>query len=434
MIVQKLKGSLPTGPALIISLLGLLVALCCLSLVEVSKRPDFDYIRFHQERLLEAATVVTVFSCVVIALFAAARFSFGYVVGLSLFTMIAGFLWINTFSKSPYDHQLARFSAAASFLAFLALAIVAPSRAIPRFELSERGLSKALLGIEILALVTLLAASRYNFRLVSLDHIYDFRQDINFPAPIRYAISISLSALLPFAFACRMERGEAKRAVLTLLMMLLFYPITLSKLALFAPALLLWLLALVSLFEARIASILSLLLPLMAGLVLAYLTSSGQTGLTETFFKLVNFRIFAIQASALDIYNSFFSTHPHTYFCQISFLKPVMACPYDEPLSVVMQNTYSMGYMNSSMFATEGVASVGLWLAPISALVCGGVFVVANYASFGLPSRFILLSSGLMPQILTNTPLTTSLLTHGLAFLIALWWMTPRPAGEKDRA
>jgi hypothetical protein len=426
-----LKGPVFTRRALIVLLLGLLIALCCLSLVEVSKR--FDYIQFDKERLLEAVTVVTVFSCVVIALFAATRFSFGYVVGLSLFILVAGFLWINTFSRYPYDHQLARFSAAVSFLALLSMAIIAPSRERPRFELSERDSRWVLLGIEILAIITLLSASRYNFRLVSLDHIYDFRQDINFPAPIRYAISISLSALLPFAFASRLERREAKRAGLTLLMMLLFYPITLSKLALFAPGLLLWLLILISIFEARIAAILSLLLPLTAGLVLAYLTAPEQTGLTETFFRLINFRIFAIQASALDIYNSFFSTHPHTYFCQISLLKPVMACPYDEPLSVVMQNTYSLGYMNSSLFATEGVASVGLWLAPISALACGGVFVVANYASFGLPPRFILLSSGLMPQILTNTPLTTSLLTHGLVFLIALWWVTPRPAGENDR-
>jgi hypothetical protein len=154
--------------------------------------------------------------------------------------------------------------------------------------------------------------------------------------------------------------------------------------------------------------------------------------LPETFFKVINIRMFAIQSSALDVYNSFFSTHPHTYFCQVTFLKRVMACPYDEPLSVVMQNTYTMGYMNSSLFATEGVASVGLWLAPVSALACGTVIAFVNYASSGLPPRFILLSSGLMPQILTNTPLTTSLLTHGLAILVLLWWVTPRLIGAKQ--
>lgn len=425
---HKSEASLLAGRAGIISLLGLLATLCCLSLVEVAKR--LDYIPFHQERLLEAIAVVTVFSCVPIALFAAARFSFGFVVGLSLFVMMAGFLWINTFSRYPYDHHLARFSAMASFLVFLPLAIVSPTQLKPGFELSERAFGKLLLCIEVLALITLLAASRYNFRLVSLERIYDFRQDIDFPAPLRYAIGITLSALLPFAFASHLERRQPKRAALALLLMLSFFPITLSKLALFAPALLLWLLILVTLFEARIASILSLLLPLAVGLVLANLALPGQAGLSEAFFKVINIRMFAIQSSALDIYNSFFSTHPHTYFCQISFLKPAV-CPYDVPLSVVMQNTYTMGYMNSSLFATEGVASVGPWLAPIAALACGAVFAFSNYVSSGLPSRFILLSSGLMPQILTNTPLTTSLLTHGLVILIALWCVTPRLVGEK---
>lgn len=429
MTTHESKASFLAGRVGIICLLGLLAALCCLSLFSVSKR--LDYIPFHWEHLVEAISVVTAFSCVAIAIFATARFSFGYAVGLGLFTMMAGFLWINTFSRYPYDHQLARFSAMASFLAFLTPAIVTLPRSKPRFELSERTLVSILLAIEILALVTLLAASRYNFRLVFLERIYEFRQEIDFPAPLRYAIGIVLSALLPFAFASHLEQRRPKRAALSLLLMLAFYPITLSKLALFAPALLLWLLLLVSLFEARVATILSLLVPLAVGLVLTNLAAVGQPGLPETYFKAINIRMFAIQSSALDIYNSFFSTHPRTNFCQISFLKSVIACPYDVPLSVMMQNVYTMGYMNSSLFATEGVASVGLWLASVSALACGAVFTLANYVSSGLPSRFILLSSGLMPQILTNVPLTTSLLTHGLVILFALWWVTPRLIGEK---
>ena len=98
-----------------------------------------------------------------------------------------------------------------------------------------------------------------------------------------------------------------------------------------------------------------------------------------------------------------------------------------------MQNTNKKGYMNSSLFATEGVASVGLWLAPAAALACGTVFALANYVSSRLPPRFILVSGGLMPQILTNVPLATSLLTHGLAILLALWWITPPRISETQR-
>jgi len=136
--------------------------------------------------------------------------------------------------------------------------------------------------------------------------------------------------------------------------------------------------------------------------------------------------MFAIPSNAMDLYNDFFAHHDHTYFCQISFLKRALACPYREPLSVVMQQTYRLGYLNASLFATEGIASVGVLFAPIAALVCGLIVALANGLSAGLPSRFILISSALLPLILSNVPLTTVLLTHGAAALFLLWYLVPR--------
>jgi hypothetical protein len=71
-------------------------------------------------------------------------------------------------------------------------------------------------------------------------------------------------------------------------------------------------------------------------------------------------------------------------------LKLVLACPYNEQLSVLMK-VYHLGAFNASLFATEGIASVGLVLAPVSALGCGLVIAFANRLSFGLPPQFILL-------------------------------------------
>jgi hypothetical protein len=57
--------------------------------------------------------------------FVIAEFSFGYLVGLYFFAMMAAFFWLNTFDKLEYDHNAALGSAALSFLLFLlpALAI-----------------------------------------------------------------------------------------------------------------------------------------------------------------------------------------------------------------------------------------------------------------------------------------------------------------------
>ena len=106
----------------------------------------------------------------------------------------------------------------------------------------------------------------------------------------------------------------------------------------------------------------------------------------------------------MDVYNDFFSSHPLTWFCQISFLKPLMSCPYQEQLSLVMEKTYRLGNINASLFATEGIASVGLYFAPLVALACGFVIALGNRVSAGLPPRFVLISAALLPQTFLNVP------------------------------
>jgi hypothetical protein len=147
-------------------------------------------------------------------------------------------------------------------------------------------------------------------------------------------------------------------------------------------------------------------------------------------FNIINIRMIATPSSALDIYNHFFASHPLTWFCQISVLKPLMQCPYQEPLAVVMQNTYGLGNLNASLFATEGVASVGLYLAPLAALAAGLVLALGNRASAGLPPRFVLMSAGVLPHILLNVPLSVAMLTHGTAILFLLWYVMPRSLFE----
>jgi hypothetical protein len=136
----------------------------------------------------------------------------------------------------------------------------------------------------------------------------------------------------------------------------------------------------------------------------------------------------AIPSVALEVYNNFFSTHPLTHFCQINILKPFINCPYHEPLSVVMNRAYPFGNFNASLFATEGIASVGPTLAPLSALVCGLFIALSNRLSSGLPPRFVLLSGGVLPHIFLNVPFSTTLLSDGAAVLFLLWYITPRSA------
>ncbi|RXH12132.1 hypothetical protein EAS56_18755 [Bradyrhizobium guangzhouense] len=425
-IIRDLRSQLDQPLELAILVL-LHSAVTCVSLMKVA---TFQfYIHFSSDRAWIAVAVAVALS-IVSLLFALARFSFGYFVGFYFYTMILGFLWIDVFSDYNYPRLLAGLSAALSLVLLLLpmLLIRTPFRRI--VALSPAGFGHLLTLILAVSIATIAIASTYSFRLISIAYIYDYRDSLEFPGVVRYLIGWVSSTLLPFAFVCHWLLGQRLRAVLVLILLLLFYPITLTKFAFFTPAWLIGLAVLSRILEARAAAIASILVPMLVGLVVLALTGASLSSIPGRYFDLVNIRMIATPSSALDIYNHFFENRPPTWFCQISVLKPLMHCPYKEPLSVVMQNTYDLGNLNASLFATEGLASVGLYLAPLTVLACGFVLALGNRASAGLPPRFVLMSSGVLPHILLNVPLSVAMLTHGTFLLFLLWYVTPRSLFE----
>jgi hypothetical protein len=419
-------------PLALTILIGFYIIACCVSLVYVSrfKYPGFfDAEAFHifydPARLLDAVAVIAAFA-VVSLLFSFARFSFGYLVGFYIYTMVLGYLWLNCFSNLNYHHQSAGLSAAASAVAFLVPALMITSPIKQTYMLSEPAFDRLLTFLSLLITAAIVIGAIYNFRFAAIKDIYIFREKLEFPTVLRYSLGMTSSVLLPFVFTSFLERRNHWRAGAVLVLALFLYPVTLSKLALFTPGWLLFTALLVRIFRTRATVILSLLLPMLAGILLAALK------VWPSYFYIVNFRMIAIPSNAMDIYSDFFSSHQLTHFCQIWILKPLLSCPYQNPLSVEMQDAYHLGYFNASLFATEGIASVGPLLAPVAGLSCGLVFALGNRLSAGLPSRFILVSGAIIPQVLLNVPLSTVLLTHGLGLLFLLWYITPRGIFEPN--
>ena len=403
------------------SLVVFFIAVCCLSFALAARDYGMVYIFFEPARLPYAVAAVLVFATIV-PLFVFARFTFGYFVGFYFYTMILGYLWLNCFSPFGYDHTTAGASAALSAVAFLlpALFITSPVRRF--FTLSNTAMQRLPILILLFAAAIAVAGASYNFRLISVDDIYGYREQLYFPTIINYATAATMSVLLPYAFACLLLRRQFWWAGAALLIAISFYPVTLSKIALFTPAWLVMLAILVKISEARTATILSLLLPVLVGAVLFVCFHE----MSARYFNIVNLRMVIAPSSAMDFYNEYFTRHGLTHFCQIWILKPIVPCSLDLPLSVEMANNYGLGNMNASLFATEGIASVGVLFAPVSALVCGFIISIGNRLSAGLPAELVLISGAILPQILLNVPLTTTLLTHGAALLFLLWYVTPR--------
>ena len=91
-----------------------------------------------------------------------------------------------------------------------------------------------------------------------------------------------------------------------------------------------------------------------------------------------------------------------------------------------MEQEYKIGNFNASLFATEGIASVGLYWAPVAVLACGFIIAIGNRVSASLPPSFVMISGSVLPQVMLNVPLSTALLSHGAGLLFLLWYITPR--------
>jgi hypothetical protein len=91
---------------------------------------------------------------------------------------------------------LASVLAFASALAFLTPALFITSPIKQRRVLSERMLANLLSMILVVSAIVIIAGPFYNFRFVSIADIYSFRDELEFPAWLRYAMGITSNALL----------------------------------------------------------------------------------------------------------------------------------------------------------------------------------------------------------------------------------------------
>ena len=269
--------------------------------------------------LLQAGVAVAAFTPVLL-LFAFVRFSFGYFVGFYFSSMFVGYFWLSFFSDYTYDHRTASLSAAASGRRFCS--------ACPVHNVTDQagrhGVAADIRSPPDADLPVLPGNRRgrcsYNFRIVSPGDVSNLRSD-SFPTILNYLIAITSNSLLPFLFACFLTRKDLWRSAAVLVLLVFYYPIAMSKVSFFAPVWLVRLAILARIAGAKIAVILSLLIPALIGVILIFLFDkhSALSHVAISYFKIINFRMIAIPSVAMDFYNDFFSKHELTYFCQVWF-------------------------------------------------------------------------------------------------------------------
>jgi hypothetical protein len=378
--------------------------------------------------------------CAFVPLFAKARFSFGYFAGIAFFCMVIGFFWTTFFTDRQYDQVAARWSAVVALLFFLLPALFQTFPTSRALTLSPRAMNWLMLVLLGLSAAVLALGATYGVAMVGLAQAELLRGAFPRPTILNYAIGSIISAVLPFAFAYFAWHRRYWLAAIAIALMWCSYPILLNKSVVFGGLWLPYLFVLFRLFEPRRATLYSLLIVMLPGIAIfvtyyfGWVSPDGKLGHVLGFvLGNINIRMLGYPSLAMNNYSDFFANHPLTHFCQIGVIRAIYGCPYPFQLGATMADAYHMGSMNGSLFATEGIASVGQTWAPLSALVCGLIVSLGNSASARLPAPVVATSAGFaVQQALLNAPLSVSLLSNGLLVLWLLWAVSP-PLDEREQ-
>jgi hypothetical protein len=407
--------------------LGLLVAAFllfnCLSLLAIERSVGVVH------GPLSEAIVSGCLAALLIPLFVFCRFSFGYVVGVSFYGVIAGFIWISYFSNLHYDHHLARLSAIASFVMFVLPVLVQRRPLRSAVILSSQAMAMLLVAVLCLTVVVLVLDARYGVAFVGIDEAADLRARFSRPAVLDYLTGALIGGALPFSFAYFARQRRYALSALSIGLIVLFYPVLLNKTVLLAAIWLPFLYWVFHVIEPRQAAVLTRLAPLVAGLVVYAVLGPGSP-ISKYVFGWINIRTFALPSIAMDYYSEFFANHELTRFCQINIVRVALGCSYAEQPGPLLAAQYGLGNLNASLFSTEGIASVGPVWAPVSAFVCGLIVSLGNSVSTRHSPALVAASSGLVVQSLLNVPLSITLLSNGFLVLMLLWYVAPATASE----
>ncbi|WP_407151067.1 hypothetical protein [Bradyrhizobium sp. ORS 86] len=353
--------------------------------------------------------------------FAVARFSFGYIVAFFLLSAVLGYVWLSFYSGFDYPHALARWSM------FGALVGAATPLLFVNFEISRPAVTEDAsrrIALALAAIAVLVLAADASYGLTFGSPLGADRNSVTRPLVLNYLTGIVISGILPYLFAWFASGRQPIAAFLVLVLTAAYYPIAVNKTVLLLPLWLPIVFLLYARLNPRLATILSLLIPMVIGLTQYELVRLYSPNDPYYLFGVFNLRMISVPALAIDHYANFFHDHALTNFCQISLVRALMGCRYGE-LGPVMAQVYRAGNFNASFLATEGIASVGLQWTPVAALICGTILSIGSLASRHLSPPFIAASSAAAAEVLVNVPLSTAMVSNGLALLFLLWWLTP---------
>jgi hypothetical protein len=149
--------------------------------------------------------------------------------------------------------------------------------------------------------------------------------------------------------------------------------------------------------------------------------------ITRWYLAVVNFRTFSIPSIIIAQYYEFFQHNPLTYMSHVKGINLFVNYPYDKAYSMIIGEHFygSILNLNAGLWAGDGLAGFGPKGIVIMSFMCAIVFYMLDCFSRSFDARFVAVSITFAATTFANAPLSTTILSGGLGFLMMVLFVLP---------
>jgi hypothetical protein len=275
-----------------------------------------------------------------------------------------------------------------------------------------------------------------NLSFVDFSQIHDIRNNLQFGGGqgyIIYGFTAAFGGMFA-AFAIRYKKLYILPVILT--GFAVSYGVLVIKTAALTPFWIVYVAVAQRYFfrTSMIKYFVTLMMPFFLGSIFFIVSNADRESLLYAGFTIANYRLYTIPAEAFNVYYAFFETHPWTYWSHINIVSYFVSYPYEQPLSVLMEDAFQMGNYNASFVETDGLAAAGVQAIPLAALAFGMALVAVNSCLRGLSPFFVAIVMASPAIVFIDVGIGTGLLTNGVGMLALFLLFAPRESSDYSPA
>jgi hypothetical protein len=297
------------------------------------------------------------------------------------------------------------------------------------FKIKENLLLNTLVFVSILYILSIFLQGGFNYFNLNILKVYQLREAAasNLPSIFGYISPIVSKCFVPFVIVIGLSKKRVTYVIIGFIFSILIFALTAHKSPLFYPFVILLVYWLYNRkFNYYIIS--GLLLVVIISIIDFYLKNSGND-FFGIFGSLFTRRTLMTPAKLNSYYIDFFSDNVFCFWASSKFSLGLVEQPYSlGPANLIGDVYFSRPEMSANTgFVGSGFANAGWFGIVLYSVIIGFLISFFSSCSKKIGEKEVFsLTFIIIFAIFSSTDLTTSLLTHGLGFIILFFILFPR--------